>query len=37
MYIHGVGFWRERKGLRGAAANGAELHPVMGLRIVAGC
>jgi hypothetical protein len=35
--VRGVGFWSQRRGLRGAARNGAELHPVTGLRIVAGC
>jgi hypothetical protein len=37
VYIRGVGFWSQRRGLRGAAPNGAELHPVTGLRIVVGC
>jgi hypothetical protein len=37
VYIRGVGFWSQRRGLRGAARNGAELHPVTGFRIVAGC
>jgi hypothetical protein len=37
VYVRGVGFWSQRRGLRGAARNGAELHPVTGLRIVAGC
>jgi hypothetical protein len=37
MYIRGVGFWSQRRGFRGAARNGAELHPVTGFRIVAGC
>jgi hypothetical protein len=37
VYVNGVGFWSQRRGLRGAARNGAELHPVTGLRIVAGC
>ena len=38
IYISGVGFWSQR-GLprRGAASNGAELHPVTGFRVVAGC
>jgi hypothetical protein len=36
-YVSGVGFWSERRGERGAAPNGAELYPVTGLRIVAGC
>jgi hypothetical protein len=35
--VRGVGFWSQRRGLRGAARNGAELHPVTGLRIVSGC
>jgi hypothetical protein len=35
--VQGVGFWSQRGSLRGAARNGAELHPVTGLRIVAGC
>jgi hypothetical protein len=38
VYVQGVGFWGPRQeGLRGAASNGAELHPVTGLRIVSGC
>jgi hypothetical protein len=38
VYIRGVGFWSSRfKGRRGAAPNGAELHPVTGFRTVAGC
>jgi len=37
VYVRGVGFWSQRRGLRGTAPNGAELHPVTGLRIVAGC
>ena len=38
VYVQGVGFWSPRQsGLRGAAPNGAELHPVTGLRIVSGC
>jgi hypothetical protein len=37
-YVDGVGFWSSRfKNRRGAAANAAELHPVTGLRSVAGC
>jgi hypothetical protein len=37
-YVSGVGFWSSRfKTRRGAAPNGAELHPVTGLRPVAGC
>jgi hypothetical protein len=37
VYIRGVGFWSQRRPRRGAAPNGAELHPVTGFRIVAGC
>jgi hypothetical protein len=37
VYVQGVGFWSQRGSLRGAARNGAELHPVTGLRIVSGC
>jgi len=38
MYVQGVGFWSARQpGGRGTAANGAELRPVTGLRIVSGC
>ena len=38
VYIQGVGFWSSRfKERRGSAPNGAELHPVTGLRAVAGC
>ena len=37
VYVRGVGFWSQRRSLRGSARNGAELHPVTGLRIVAGC
>jgi hypothetical protein len=37
-YVSGVGFWSSRfKTRRGAAPNGAELHPVTGFRPVAGC
>jgi len=36
FFVRGVGFWGAR-GTRGGARNGAELHPVTGLRIVAGC
>jgi hypothetical protein len=37
-FVDGVGFWSSRfKNRRGAAANGAELHPVTGLRSVSGC
>jgi len=37
VYIRGVGFWSQRGALGGSARNGAELHPVTGFRIVAGC
>jgi hypothetical protein len=37
VYVRGIGYWSQRRFLRGAAPNGAELHPVTGLRIVAGC
>jgi len=38
VFVDGVGFWSSRfKTRRGAALNGAELHPVTGLRSVAGC
>jgi hypothetical protein len=38
LFIRGVGFWSSRfKMRRGAAPNGAELHPVTGFRAVAGC
>jgi hypothetical protein len=38
VYIRGVGFWSSRfKARRGAARNGAELHPVTAIRPVAGC
>lgn len=36
-YIRGVGFWSQRRTEHGTAPNGAELHPVTGFRIVAGC
>jgi len=35
-YVQGVGFWNKRGAGRGEP-NGAELHPVTGLRIVIGC
>jgi hypothetical protein len=35
--VIGVGFWSQRRARHGEAPNGAELHPVMGLRPVAGC
>jgi hypothetical protein len=37
VYVRGIGFWSQRRSLRGSARNGAELHPVTGLRVVAGC
>ena len=37
LFVRGLGFWSQRRPIRGAAPNGAELHPVTGLRIVAGC
>jgi hypothetical protein len=36
-YISGVGFWDFAHGQRGHARNYAELHPVTGIRIIAGC
>jgi hypothetical protein len=36
-YVRGVGFWSQRRTAHGTAPNGAELHPVTGFRIVAGC
>ena len=36
-YVRGVGFWSQRRTTKGAAPNGAELHPVTGFRPVAGC
>ena len=36
-YIRGVGFWSQRRTAHGTAPNGAELHPVTGFHIVAGC
>jgi hypothetical protein len=37
VFVRGIGYWSQRRSLKGAARNGAELHPVTGLRIVAGC
>jgi hypothetical protein len=38
LYVRGVGFWSQRHPeVRGTAPNGAELYPVTGFRIVAGC
>ena len=36
-YVRGIGFWSQRRMLRGSAPNGAELHPVTGVRVVVGC
>jgi hypothetical protein len=36
-FISGVGYWSQRRTQQGTAPNGAELHPVTGLRTVAGC
>lgn len=35
--VAGVGYWSQNRGQHGQAPNGAELHPVTGLRPVAGC
>ncbi len=37
VYARGIGFWSPRGTAQGSARNGAELHPVTGFRIVAGC
>ena len=37
LFVQGIGYWSQKQPLRGTAPNGAELHPVTGLRIVAGC
>jgi hypothetical protein len=37
ILVQGVGFWSQRRPERGAAPNGAELHPVTGFRVVVGC
>ena len=37
VYVRGIGYWSQRRSLKGAARNGAELHPVTGLRVVSGC
>jgi hypothetical protein len=37
FFVRGIGFWGAKGPSRGGAPNGAELHPVTGLRIVAGC
>jgi hypothetical protein len=35
-YVRGIGFWGQKEA-RGSARNGAELHPVTSIRVVAGC
>jgi hypothetical protein len=37
LHVSGIGFWTDKQQLRGTAPNGAELHPVIGLQVVAGC
>ena len=37
FFVRGLGFWGGKTPQRGGAPNGAELHPVTGLRVVAGC
>jgi hypothetical protein len=37
FWVDGVGYWGGKGSPRGAAPNGAELHPVTGFRIIAGC
>jgi hypothetical protein len=37
FFVRGIGFWSQKGQLRGAAPNGAELHPVTGLRVVVSC
>ena len=37
FFVRGIGFWSQKRQLRGAAPNGAELHPVTGLRVVVSC
>jgi len=37
VYMSGVGFWDFPHGQRGHARNYAELHPVTGIRFIAGC
>jgi hypothetical protein len=36
-YVAGVGFWNGDRSKLQAAANGAELQPVISLRLIAGC
>ena len=35
--VRGLGFWSQKTAVRGTAPNGAELHPVTGLRVVVRC
>ena len=37
LFVQGIGYWTQKQALRGTAPNGAELHPVTGFRVVAGC
>ena len=37
LFVQGIGYWGQKQTIRGTSPNGAELHPVTGLRIVAGC
>jgi hypothetical protein len=37
LFVRGIGFWTKKQPLRGTAPNGAELNPVTGLQVVAGC
>jgi hypothetical protein len=37
LFVRGIGFWTDKQQVRGTAPNGAELHPVTGLQVVAGC
>ena len=38
LFVRGIGFWTRKQPLvRGTAPNGAELNPVTGLQVVAGC
>jgi hypothetical protein len=37
LFVRGVGFWSQRRQERGSAPNGAELYPVTGFRVIAGC
>jgi hypothetical protein len=37
LLVRGIGYWSNKEPLRGTAPNGAELHPVTGLEVVAGC